>query len=402
MTEEKVYILEIKRTPVGKFLGGLSNLSSVELGSQLLKKMLGKYPQIKDSVDEVIIGNVLSAGQGQNVSRQIAINAGIKTSIPAYSVNMVCGSGLKAIYEAFVHIKAGEADCVIAGGVESMSNAPFVTKNNLRVGSKMGNIELQDTILRDGLTDAFKEIHMGITAENLSEMYDISREEQDMFSMDSQLKARNAQESGVFNKEIIPISIKTPKNEYEISEDEYINYSTSIDKMGKLRAAFKKEGTITAGNSSGINDGGAFAFVVSESFLEKNNLTPLVEILSFGQSGVDPNIMGIGPVEAIRKNLDKSEISLDDIDVFELNEAFASQSISVLKELSKDTKQEHDKFMKKVNPYGGAIALGHPIGASGARISTTLIHNMISNGHTYGLASLCIGGGMGISMIVKQ
>ncbi|MBG9979146.1 acetyl-CoA C-acetyltransferase [Ruoffia tabacinasalis] len=402
MQERKVYILSIKRTAVGSFLGSLSDLSPAELGSKLLEKMLEEDTIVKDKVDEVIIGNILSAGHGQNIARQVSVNAGISINVPAYGVNMLCGSGLKAINEAYNHVKLGDADCIIAGGVESMSQAKFATRGNIRKGNKMGAFSLEDTMLTDGLTDAFSGIHMGITAENIASKFEITREEQDEFSMNTQEKARLAQKEGKFKDEIVPITVQQRRQAVVFEEDEYINHSTNLEKLNNLRPAFDKEGSVTAGNASGINDGAAFAFVVSDAFVKEHNLEPLVEVLGFGQSGVDPKNMGIGPVKAINSVMKKTGLSLEQFEVIELNEAFASQSIGVMKELTKDTSLTYEALAAKVNPNGGAIAIGHPIGASGARISATLIHEMKRTESEYGLASLCIGGGMGISMAVKN
>ena len=397
-----VYILSIKRTAIGSFLGSLSEMGPVELGTQLLNIMLEGYPQVQDEVDEVIIGHVLSGGQKQNVARQISVLAGLSEDVPAYAINMLCGSGLKAIYEAYTHIKAGEADCIIAGGVESMTNAKFTIADNLRQGKKMGSFTVEDSMLTDGLTDAFTGVHMGITAENLAETYHLTREAQDQFALDSQQKAARSQVEGKFRDEIIPITVKTRRAEYIFSEDEYIRKDVTIEKLSGLRPAFDKDGTVTAGNASGINDGAAFAFVVSEKFVQEHNLEPLVKIISFGQSGVDPQMMGIGPVKAISASLSKAQLSLKDMDVIELNEAFAAQSLAVMTQLSDDFDYPLDDMAQKVNVNGGAIALGHPIGASGARVSATLIHEMIRQGAKLGLAALCIGGGMGISMVVEN
>ncbi|XJS09824.1 acetyl-CoA C-acetyltransferase [Aerococcaceae bacterium WGS1372] len=400
--DQNVYILAVNRTAIGSFLGTLSDTTPVEIGTKLIEKMLDKHPVVRDKVEEVIIGNVLSAGHGQNVARQISINSGVSNQVSAYGVNMVCGSGLKAIYEAYTHIKAGEADCIIAGGVESMSQAKFVSSANLRKGKKMGSFEFVDTMLSDGLTDAFDGLHMGITAENLAKQYKISRQNQDEFAMNSQEKARKARDNGKFKEEIIPITVQVGRAEVEFEEDEYINDTTTMEKLSQLRTAFEKDGTVTAGNASGINDGAAFAFIVSEKFVKEHQLEPLAEILAFGQVGVDPTIMGIGPVTAIKKSLDKVDLSLEDMDVIELNEAFASQSLAVFEDLSKEYKMSKESLMSKINPNGGAIALGHPIGASGTRITASLIHELLREDYTYGLASLCIGGGMGISMVVKK
>lgn len=402
MSSNKVYILNIKRTAVGSFLGALATLSPSELGVPVVKHLLEEAQLPENSIDEVIVGNILSAGHGQNVARQISVNAGVGEQVPAYALNMLCGSGLKAIYDAYTKIKAGEADCVIAGGVESMSDARFVSQSGVRQGNKMGSLTFEDTLLKDGLTDAFNNYHMGITAENLAEKYSISREEQDEFAIHSQEKARKAQESGRLQDEIIPLTVKTRKGETVVDKDEYINYGTTLEKLAGLRTAFKKDGTVTAGNASGLNDGAAFALVVSEKFVKEHNLSPMVEIKSFGQSGVDPAIMGIGPVDAIAKSLDKAGLSIEDLDLIELNEAFAAQSIAVIKQLVENHQVDHDKLVEKINVNGGAIAIGHPLGASGARVASTLIHEMKKQDSKYGCASLCIGGGMGIAMVVEN
>lgn len=399
---EKVYILAVNRTAIGSFLGTLSDTAPVDIGAKLLSKMLDKHPLVREHVEEVIVGNILSAGHGQNVARQVSIKSGVSDQVPAYSINMVCGSGLKAIYEAYTHIKSGEADCIIAGGVESMSQAKFVSSSNLRKGKKMGSFEFIDTMLSDGLTDAFDGTHMGITAENLAKQYQISRQAQDEFAMQSQEKARFARDNGKFKEEIIPITVRLGRDELEFAQDEYINDTTNLEKLSQLRTAFDREGTVTAGNASGINDGAAFAFIVSESFVKQYQLEPLVEILSFGQVGVDPSVMGIGPVSAIKKTLDRAGLQLQDMDALELNEAFASQSLAVVEDLSQEYAMSKELLVSKVNPNGGAIALGHPIGASGTRITATLIHELLREDNTYGLASLCIGGGMGISMVVQK
>lgn len=398
----RVFITAIQRSAVGKFLGTLATESPVDLGTQLLKKMIEKDNFPTDEVDEIMIGNVLSAGHGQNMARQISLKAGISETIPSYTINMLCGSGLKTVGEAYQKIKAGLSQAMIVGGVESMSGAGFVASSSLRQGQKMGTIKNEDVILIDGLTDALGHYHMGITAENLAEKYHLTREMQDEFAIYSQEKARAAQEAGRFSSEILPIEIKNRKQTIVFDEDEYINYTTTLEKLSQLRPAFKADGTVTAGNSSGINDGAAFAFVVSEEFMKEHQLTPLVEIVGFGQGGVDPSIMGIGPVPAIHDVLKKTELSLDQIDTIELNEAFAAQSLAVVKQLSEDFGVKEQDIMDKTNPNGGAIAIGHPLGASGARILTTLVHEMKRQNHQYGLASLCIGGGMGVSMIIKN
>ena len=397
----KVYIVNAKRSPVGKFMGSLSSLSPSELAGQVIKKTIDDSNINPNYIDEVILGNVLSAGHGQNIARQASIFANISTQVPAYTVNMVCGSGMKSIIDGFNSIRCGEANIIIAGGVEVMSQAGFVLDYKNRLGNKMGNLELKDTILSDGLIDKFNNYHMGITAENIAEKYNISRNNQDVFSIKSQQKAIIADNTGKFRDEIVSIIIENKNEIIEVLKDEYINRSTSLEKLSKLKPVFKKDGTVTAGNSSGINDGASIIILASESAIKKYNLNPMVEIVSFGQGGVEPSFMGLGPVPAIKNSLDKINLSLKDMDILELNEAFASQSLGVLEELKEIYDLSDDWFEDKLNVNGGAISLGHPIGASGARIVTTLIHEMRRTKKYYGLASLCIGGGMGLSLILK-
>ncbi len=399
---KKVYIVAAKRTAIGKFGGSLSKLSVPDIASKVLLNILDETKIDPNKIDEVIVGNILSAGQGQGVARQSSIKAGIPDTIPAYSINMVCGSGLKAISNAFSAIKAGEANLILAGGAENMSNAPFLLPGQVRSGYKMGNLNSKDHMIIDGLWDAFNDYHMGITAENIAEKYNISREEQDKFAAKSQIKAAKAQDEGKFAKEIVPVEIKTRKETIVFDADEHINRTTNEEKLLKLRPAFKKDGTVTAGNASGINDGASFVLVASEEMVKELNLTPMVEIVSVGQGGVDPAIMGMGPVPAIKNALDKADMKLQDMEVLELNEAFAAQSLGVIKQLIEDHKVDEKFFEEKCNKNGGAIALGHPIGASGNRIVVTLIHEMKRENNKYGLASLCIGGGMGTAIVLKN
>lgn len=389
----KVAIASAKRTPIGSFMGSLSSFSAVELGTKVIEAILNENPQVKEKIDMVYMGNVLQAGNGQNPARQAALKAGIPIETPATTVNTVCGSGLHSVIMAYTSIIAGQEDISIAGGMESMSNAPFLVKG-IRNGIKMGNTELIDVMIHDGLTCPFNLYHMGITAENLAEKYNISREEQDSFAYNSQMKAAKARKEGKFQDEIIPVTIKTKKEEIIFKDDEYIREDTSLEKLAKLKPAFKANGTVTAGNASGINDGAAAVLVASEEKCNELGLKPLVYIKGFGLAGVEPSIMGIGPVFAIKKMLSKLNMSLDEIDLFELNEAFASQSLAVLKELGVDP--------EKVNVNGGAIALGHPIGASGTRVLVTLIHELIRQNKRYGVASLCIGSGMGVAILVEN
>jgi len=399
----KVYVVAAKRSAIGSFLGSLSNISPAEFGAQVLKQMIKDVNIDKNLIDEVIIGNVLSAGHKQGLARQISVLAGISEQVPAYSLNMVCGSGMKAVINAYTSIKAGMADLIVAGGIEAMSQAPFLVKGDIRKGHKMGNMELVDYMLEDALTDAFENYHMGITAENIVDKYNLTKDEQDKFAFESQLRARKAQQKGLFKDEIVPIAIKTKKGDIVFNEDEYINKTTTLEKIYNLKPVFKKDGTVTAASSSGINDGASFLIIASEQFIKKHKLTPLLEVVGIGQGGVDHKVMGLGPIPAIEKSLKHANLKLSDIDVLELNEAFAAQSIGVINQLALKHKIDKDELMAKTNISGGAIALGHPIGASGNRIIVTLVHHMLRNKNfNLGLASLCIGGGMGTSVILKQ
>ncbi|HSQ89838.1 acetyl-CoA C-acetyltransferase [Romboutsia sp.] len=398
----KVYIVNAKRSPIGKFLGGLSSLSAGKLASEVIKSVIEESNINTKDLDEVILGNVLSAGQGQGIARQASIYANIPPQVPAYTVNIICGSGMKSVMIAFSQIKANMANMIIAGGVEAMSQVPFMTNPKVRIGNKMGNMELIDGMINDGLTDVFNNYHMGITAENIAEKYNISREKQDIFALNSQIKAIKAIDSKRFKEEIVPIEIKTKKGTAVVDTDEYPNRNTNLESLSKLRAAFKKDGTVTAGNASGINDGCSILLIASEEAVRKYNLNPIAEIISVGQGGVDPSVMGLGPVPAIENVLNNSPIKMSDIDLIELNEAFAAQSLGVMEEL-KEKYNLSDGWLEKItNVNGGAIAIGHPLGASGARIITTLVHEMKKRELTYGLASLCIGGGMGTAVIVKR
>jgi len=398
----KVFIVAAKRTAVGSFLGGLSTVHPAELGATVVRNILEETNVPKDAIDELIVGNILPAGVGQGLGRQVSIGAGLPIEMPAYSLNMVCGSGMKTVMNAFTSIKAGMANLIIAGGTESMSRAPYIAPDGIRSGIKMGNFSLKDHMIDDALTDAFNNVHMGITAENIVEKYHITRLEQDEFAINSQQKAIQAVDSDRFKEEIVPVVIKTRKGEVVVAKDEYPNRATSLEKLGTLRAAFKKDGSVTAGNSSGINDGASFMLIASEEAIEKYNLTPLVEIVGVGQGGVEPLYMGMGPVPAIRNVLKSTGLKLQDMDLLELNEAFAAQSLGVLAELTVEHKMSKEDILSKTNVNGGAIAIGHPVGASGNRITTTLIHEMKKRNVTYGLASLCIGGGMGTAIIVKN
>ncbi|NQI35454.1 acetyl-CoA C-acetyltransferase [Streptococcus suis] len=389
---KKVAIVSAYRSAIGSFGGSLKDIEIADLGAQVLETALANKNIPADSVDEVIFGNVLSAGQGQNIARQIAIRAGIPQTASAYAVNKVCGSGLKSVLLAAQSIMLGDNDVVVAGGIEIMSQAPYLSKTS-RFGSKFGHITLEDSMLTDGLTDAFNDYHMGITAENVAEHYQVSRAEQDAFTYSSQEKAAKAIAEGRFVDEIVPISLKNRKGETIFATDEYPRL-TPIEKLATLRPSFKKDGTVTAANASGINDGCAVLVLMSNEKASELNIQPLAYIEAYATSGLDPALMGLGPITASQKALQKLNKTVEDIDLFELNEAFAAQSIPVIKQLGIEP--------AKVNVNGGAIALGHPIGASGSRILVTLIHELIKQEKELGLCSLCIGGGQGISLIVSN
>ncbi len=394
---QKVVISEPLRTAIGSFGGTLKDTSTVKLGSTVIKEILKRTNVDPKEIDDCIMGNILTAGQGMNTSRQIALDAGLPIETPAFTINRVCGSGVQSIALAAQAIKAGDAETIIAGGVENMNQAPFYL-NKARYGYKMGmpKEEIVDGMVYDGLWDIFNDYHMGVTAENLAEAYNISREEQDQFAYKSQVKYKAAMEEGKFKNEIVPVMIPQRRADpipFEI--DEHPKGNTTVETLSKLRPAFKKDGTVTAGNASGINDGAAAVLVTSDEKSKELGLNPVASVVSYAVAGVDPSIMGIGPVPAIQKALDKAELSLDDIDLFELNEAFAAQSLAVLRDLPIPE--------DKINVNGGAIALGHPIGASGTRILVTLLHEMKKREDVkLGLASLCIGGGMGIAIIVEK
>ncbi|HFF7436101.1 TPA: acetyl-CoA C-acetyltransferase, partial [Streptococcus pyogenes] len=392
---KNIVIVEALRTPIGAFGGSFKSVSAVELGTTVLKKILDKTQVKPEMVDEVILGNVLHAGLGQNVARQVAVHSGIPEDKTAFTLDMVCGSGLKAIQLAAQSIMLGDADIVIAGGVENMSQAAYVSTQH-RFGQRLGNSQLIDTLVHDGLTDAFNNYHMGITAENVAQKYGISREEQDQFALESQEKAARALENHRFADEIVPVSVpQRRKDPLIVTTDEYPKVDTSLEKLQQLRPAFlPKEGTVTAGNASGINDGAALLMLMTEEKALELGLTPLVTIESYASAGVAPELMGTGPIPATQKALKKAGLTISDLDLVESNEAFAAQSLAVLKDLKLNP--------EIVNVNGGAIALGHPIGASGARILVTLIHEMKKRQVTRGLATLCIGGGQGTAVIVKN
>ncbi len=391
---KNVVIVAAGRTPIGSFSGGLSSLSATQLGTTVVKALLKKSSIAADQIDEVILGQVLTAGCGQNPARQTAVNAGLPVSTPAITINKVCGSGLKAVHLAAQAIACGDADMIIAGGQESMSLSAHVLPKS-RNGQKMGNWNLVDTMVNDGLWDAFNDYHMGITAENIADKFEIPREEQDQFAVASQQKAEAAQKANRFAEEIIPVSIPQRKGDPKIVDtDENPRHGANMASMGKMRPAFKKDGSITAANASSLNDGAAAVIVCSEEKAKELGLTPLATIKAYANAGVDPSIMGTGPVPATQQCLSKADWTIDDLDLIEANEAFAAQAISVNRGLGWDT--------EKVNVNGGAIALGHPIGASGCRILVTLIHEMIKRDAKKGLATLCIGGGMGVSLAIER
>jgi len=389
---KNVYIVSAKRTAIGNFNGTISALEAHELGATVINNILTSTNIDPSLVSEVILGQVLTAAKGQNPARQASIKAQLPFSVPAYNVAQVCGSGLKAVALGYQAILSGDSSVVIAGGQESMSRALHATY--IRAATKMGNNTLVDTMVSDGLTDAFYYYPMGITAENIADKFKISREAQDIFALQSQKKASNAIKNNRFIDEIVPIKIVTRGLETNFVEDEFVKHTTTIDTLNKLRPVFNKDGSVTAGNASGINDGAAALLLVSEEVLIKYNLTPLGRIASWAQAGVEPELMGIGPIPASKMALKKANWQVQDLDLIEANEAFASQTIVVNKEMQWD--------LEKVNVNGGAIALGHPIGASGARVLVTLIHQMIKSNAKKGLATLCIGGGMGIAMCIER
>lgn len=389
----RVVLAAAYRTPIGVFGGAFKDVPAYDLGATLIEHIIKETGLNPSEINEVIIGNVLQAGQGQNPARIAAMKGGLPETVPAFTVNKVCGSGLKSIQLAYQSIVTGENDIVLAGGMENMSQSPMLV-NNSRFGFKMGHQSMVDSMVYDGLTDVFNQYHMGITAENLVEQYGISREEQDTFAVNSQQKAVRAQQNGEFDSEIVPVSISQRKGEpIVVTKDEGVRENVSVEKLSRLRPAFKKDGTVTAGNASGINDGAAMMLVMSEDKAKELNIEPLAVLDGFGSHGVDPSIMGIAPVGAVEKALKRSEKELSDIDVFELNEAFAAQSLAVDRELKLPP--------EKVNVKGGAIALGHPIGASGARVLVTLLHQLNDEVET-GLTSLCIGGGQAIAAVVSK
>ncbi len=389
----EIVIASAVRTPVGKFLGSFSNVSAVELGTIAVKEALKRANIKPDQVDETYFGCVIQSALLPNVARQVSINAGIPVDKPALTINILCGSGLRAVSMAAQMIKAGDADVVVAGGTENMSMAPY-TASAMRMGARMGESKMQDTLLNDALICAFEHYHMGVTAENIAEQWGITRQEQDEFACRSQNRAEAAVKSGRFKDEIVPVTIKTKKGEIVVDTDEHPTFGTTMETLAKLKPAFKKDGTVTAGNASGINDAASALVLMSKEKADELGIKPMAKVLGYATHGVEPRIMGIGPIEASRKALKMANLTVEDMDLIESNEAFAAQSIAVARELKFD--------MDKVNVNGGAIAIGHPIGASGARILTTLLYEMKKRGSKKGLATLCIGGGMGTALVVEM
>ncbi|MBB6622605.1 acetyl-CoA C-acetyltransferase [Clostridium gasigenes] len=391
----EVVIVSAVRTAIGAFGGALKDVSAADLGALVIKAAIEKAGVRGELVDEVVMGNVIQAGLGQNIARQAAIKSGLPVEVPAMTINKVCGSGLRTVALAAQMIKAGDADIVVAGGMENMSQAPYVLKD-ARWGQRMGDGKMVDTMINDALWDSFNNYHMGVTAENIAKQWNLTREEQDQFAVNSQVKAENAIKAGRFKDEIVPVIIPQRKGEPKVFDtDEFPRYGATMAGMAKLRPAFAKEnGTVTAGNASGINDGAAAFVVMSADKAKELGITPLAKIVSYGQRGLEPSIMGYGPFHATKKALEVANLKIEDLDLIEANEAFAAQSLAVAKDLNFD--------MDKVNVNGGAIALGHPVGASGGRILVTLLHEMQKRDAKTGLATLCIGGGMGTALIVSR
>lgn len=389
----EVVIISAARTPVGKFGKAFKDVSAVDLGATAVKGALERAGIDGTIIDEVILGNVIQAGLGQNVARQVAMKAGIPETVPSFTINKVCGSALRAVSLAAQIIKAGDADVIVAGGMENMTRAPYIV-DTARWGNKMGDVKLVDAMIKDALWDAFNDYHMGMTAENIAERWNITREELDEFALESQKKAEKAVKSGEFVDEIVPVTIRTKKGEIVIDTDEQPRFNSTIEGLSKLKPSFKEGGVVTAGNASGLNDGAAAVIVMSADKAKELGIKPFAKIVSYASAGLDPAIMGYGPYYATKKALEKVDLTIDDLDLVEANEAFVAQSIAVARDLKFD--------MNKVNVNGGATALGHPVGASGARILVTLLYAMKKRGAKKGLATLCIGGGQGTSLIVEM
>ena len=396
-----VFILGAKRTPIGTFGGSLKDIPAPKLAALVIKESLKQVKISPEEVDEVVVGNILMAGQGMGPGRQASIYAGIPSEVPAYTVNMMCASGMKSIMIGATDIALGEADLVVAAGMENMSQAPFLVPYKVRFGTKFGNIELLDHMIWDGLRDVFNGIHMGLTAEVLAEEFEITREEQDTFAYESQMKTKRAIEEGRFKEEIVPVEVVEKKEKRIFDIDEHPRPNVTLEKLSSLKPVFKENGTVTAGNASGINDGASSVILASEEFVEKKGLKPLARIVAWSQAGVDPLRMGLGPVPATEKVLKKAKLSFQDLELIELNEAFAAQSLAVIRKWCEIFGVSRDWIMSRLNVNGGAIALGHPIGASGNRIVVTLIYEMKRRNLKIGLATLCVGGGMGTSLLIE-
>ncbi|XP_069091241.1 acetyl-CoA acetyltransferase, cytosolic [Pleurodeles waltl] len=393
-TAEPIVIVSAARTPIGSFNGVFSAVPVHELASVVIKEVLKRANVTPEEVSEVVMGHVLTAGTGQNPVRQASVSAGIPYSVPSWSCQMICGSGLKAVCLGAQAIMTGESSIVVAGGLENMTQAPHLV--NMRAGVKMGDASLQDSVLTDGLNDAFFKYHMGITAENVAKQWKISRENQDKYSVKSQNKAEKAQKSGYFDKEIVPVTVPSKKGPLEVKTDEFPRHGSTLEAVAKLKPYFLKDGTgtVTAANATGINDGAAAVILMQKSEANSRGLAPLARIVSWAQAGIDPSVMGVGPVPAIRKAVEKAGWTLEDVDLYEINEAYAAASLAVMKELGLDP--------EKVNSQGGAISLGHPLGMSGCRVLVTLLYALQRTGGKRGVAALCIGGGMGIAMCIER
>ncbi|MGI2261049.1 acetyl-CoA C-acetyltransferase [Shewanella sp. GXUN23E] len=399
---ERVYIVAAKRTPIGNFGGSLKSVSVGQLGACAIKGALAASGLAADAVDEVILGNVMGTGQGMGPGRQASLFAGLPNTIPAYSLNMVCGSGMKTVMDGFAHIRAGEANVVIAAGAENMSQIPFMAPASLRQGQKMGDFSLKDLLLSDGLTDVYNQYHMGVTAENIARQLEISRERQDAFALQSQQRAVAALEAGVFDAETVAVEISDKRGTSLFNRDEYPKTDASQEALASLRPAFDKQGSVTAGNASGLNDGASAIVLASGKAVQQYGLTPLAEVIVTAQTGLDPAIMGLGPVSAVSLVLEKAGLELAEIDLLELNEAFAAQALGVVEQLAAQHGDSVDALLQRTNVNGGAIALGHPLGASGNRILVTLTHELKRRGAQYGVASLCVGGGMGTAVLIRN
>lgn len=398
----KVYVVSAKRTPTGVQLGTLKDISAPKLGAIASKAAMEQANVDPKNIEEVFTGQIFVAGSGGGPGRQTAIYAGVPSEVTASNTNMLCASAMKALIHGYVYLKAGYRHLVLVAGQESMTQAPYLIPYKARAGIKMGEFKVQDHMLYDGLVDIFYNYHMGVTAENVAKMYNITREQQDEFAWNSICKALKAIDSGVFDPEIVPVTISTRKGDVVFARDETVNRTTSLEKMSKLRPCFLKDGTVTAASSSSINDGASAVVLADEEAVKKYKLKPMVEIIGFGQGGVDPSIMGLGPTPAVREVMKQTGLTLKDMDLIELNEAFAAQSLGVIKELCEEWKVSKEWIMERTNVNGGAIALGHAVGQSGVRILVTLIYEMLRRGVKYGLATLCVGGGMGAAVIVKN